>query len=45
MRLRQVTLALALAIVALAPFTLRAQNGQNGYWAPTGPTHEKLYVR
>jgi hypothetical protein len=29
---------------ALAPFTLRAQNGQAGYWAPTGPTHEKLYI-
>lgn len=42
MRLRHFTLVLALAL--LATFTLRAQNGQNGYWAPTGPTHEKLYV-
>ena len=42
MRLRQFTLMLALAL--LATFTLKAQNGQNSYWAPTGPTHEKLYV-
>jgi len=42
MRLRHVTPALAL--VLLATFTLRAQNGQNGYWAPSGPTHEKLYI-
>src|SRR4029450_7739959 len=44
MRLRHVTFALTLAIVVLASFTLRAQNGQNGYWAPSGPTQEKLYV-
>ena len=42
MRLRHVTLALAL--VLLATFTLRAQNGQNGYWPPSGPTQEKLYI-
>src|SRR5436190_21766784 len=42
MRLRHVILALVL--VLLATFTLFAQNGQNGYWAPTGPTHEKLYI-
>jgi len=33
-----------LALALLATFTLKAQNGQNGYWAPTGQTHEKLYI-
>lgn len=42
MRLRQFALMFALAL--LATFTLKAQNGQNGYWKPTGATHEKLYV-
>jgi YVTN family beta-propeller protein len=35
---------LILALVLLGTLTVRAQNGQNGYWAPTGPTHEKLYI-
>jgi YVTN family beta-propeller protein len=35
---------LALALVLLGTLTVRAQNGQNGYWAPTGPTHEKLFI-
>src|SRR5262245_38096067 len=35
---------LALALVLFGTLTVRAQNGQNGYWAPTGPTHEKLYI-
>jgi DNA-binding beta-propeller fold protein YncE len=42
MRIRQYTFVLAIAL--LATFTLKAQNGQNGYWAPTGQTHEKLYI-
>jgi DNA-binding beta-propeller fold protein YncE len=42
MKLRRFALVVALAL--LATFTLRAQNGQNSYWAPTGPTQEKLYV-
>jgi DNA-binding beta-propeller fold protein YncE len=42
MRLRQFTFVLGL--VLLATFTLKAQNGQSGYWAPTGETQEKLYV-
>jgi YVTN family beta-propeller protein len=42
MRFRQFALMFALAL--LATFTLSAQNGQTGYWAPTGPTQEKLYV-
>ncbi len=42
MRFRQLVLTLALAL--LVTFTLKAQNGQNGYWAAPGPTHEKLYV-
>jgi len=42
MRLRHLSLVLALAL--LATFTLNAQNGQGGYWARTGQTHEKLYV-
>jgi hypothetical protein len=42
MRLRQFTFVLGLTL--LATFTLKAQNGQSGYWAPTGQTQEKLYV-
>jgi DNA-binding beta-propeller fold protein YncE len=42
MTLRRYTFVLALAL--LATFTVKAQNGQNGYWAPTGQTHEKLYI-
>jgi DNA-binding beta-propeller fold protein YncE len=42
MKLRQLVFMLGLALIAT--LTLEAQNGQGGYWAPTGPTHEKLYV-
>ena len=42
MTFRRYTFVLALAL--LATFTVKAQNGQNGYWAPTGQTHEKLYI-
>src|SRR6266536_5799408 len=44
MRLRQYMFGLVLVLALLATFTVKAQNGQNGYWAPTGQTHEKLYI-
>jgi YVTN family beta-propeller protein len=44
MRLRQLTFVLVLGLALLATWTLKAQNGQASYWAPTGTTHEKLYV-
>src|SRR4051812_5379749 len=42
MRMRHYMSVITLAL--LATFTVKAQNGQNGYWAPAGPTHEKLYI-
>jgi DNA-binding beta-propeller fold protein YncE len=36
--------ALVLALACVSALTVRAQNGQGGYWPRTGQTHEKLYV-
>jgi DNA-binding beta-propeller fold protein YncE len=36
--------ALVLALACVSALTVRAQNGQGGYWPLTGQTHEKLYV-
>jgi DNA-binding beta-propeller fold protein YncE len=36
--------ALVLALACVSALTVRAQNGQGGYWPRTAQTHEKLYV-